>query len=156
MKLAIVVQRYGADISGGAELHARYIAEHLLRHAEVTVLTTCARDYVSWRNEFPAGTEVVNGVRVERFRVSHERDLRDFDRRSRRVFSTTHSVEDELDWLDSQGPVSRDLIGRLRGAAREFDYLLLFSMRYHHAYHGARLAPDRSVLVPTAERDPAV
>jgi hypothetical protein len=37
MRLAVVVQRYGADISGGAELHARYIAEHLSRHAEVRV-----------------------------------------------------------------------------------------------------------------------
>ena len=34
MKLAVVVQRYGADISGGAELHARYIAERLARHAD--------------------------------------------------------------------------------------------------------------------------
>src|SRR5688572_189054 len=156
MKLAIVVQRYGADISGGAELHARYIAEHLSSHADVTVLTTCARDYVEWRNEFPAGAEFVNGVRVERFRVSRERNLRDFDLRSRRVFAQTHSVEDELGWLESQGPVSRDLIGRLRRAAQEFDYVVLFSMRYHHAYHGARLAPQRAVLVPTAEREPAL
>ena len=49
VKLAVVVQRYGADINGGAELHARYIAERLARHAEVEVLTTCARDYVTWR-----------------------------------------------------------------------------------------------------------
>ena len=42
VKLAIVVQRYGPAINGGAELHARYIAEHLARHAEVEVLTTCA------------------------------------------------------------------------------------------------------------------
>jgi hypothetical protein len=40
VKLAIVVQRYGADINGGAELHARYIAEHLAKHVEVEVLTT--------------------------------------------------------------------------------------------------------------------
>ena len=40
MKLAIVVQRYGADISGGAELHARQVAEHLAHHADVTILTT--------------------------------------------------------------------------------------------------------------------
>ena len=33
MKLAVVVQRYGADINGGAEQHARYIAERLSRHA---------------------------------------------------------------------------------------------------------------------------
>ena len=38
MKVAIVAQRYGADINGGAELHARYVAEHLARHAEVEVL----------------------------------------------------------------------------------------------------------------------
>ncbi|MSO30644.1 MAG: glycosyltransferase [Acidobacteria bacterium] len=156
MKLAVVVQRYGADISGGAELHARYIAEHLSSHAEVTVLTTCARDYVTWRNEFPAGVESVNGVRVERFRVARERDLRDFDLRSRRVFSQVHSVEDELDWLESQGPISHDLIKRLRGSAREFDYMLFFSLRYHHAYHGPQVTAQQAVLVPTAEREPAL
>ena len=69
MKLAIVVQRYGADISGGAELHARYIAERLAAHVDVRVLTTCARDYLTWRNEIPSGTEYVNGVPVERFPV---------------------------------------------------------------------------------------
>ena len=47
MKLAVAVQRYGADINGGAELHARYIAERLSRHADVEVVTTCARDYVT-------------------------------------------------------------------------------------------------------------
>ena len=43
VKLAVVVQRYGQAINGGAELHARYIAEHLARHAEVDVLTTYAQ-----------------------------------------------------------------------------------------------------------------
>ena len=89
VKLGIVVQRYGADISGGAELHARYIAEHLVAHADVRVLTTCARDYVTWRNELPAGEERVNGIPVERFPVDRERnaDLLDFGRRSTHVFT---------------------------------------------------------------------
>ena len=72
MKLAVVVQRYGADINGGAELHARYVAERLAQHAQVEVLTTCARDYVTWHDEYPAGIERVNGVPVRRFRVDHE------------------------------------------------------------------------------------
>ena len=55
MRIAVVVQRYGAAINGGAELHARYVAEHLARHAEVEVLTTCATDYVTWRNALPPG-----------------------------------------------------------------------------------------------------
>ena len=62
MKLAVAVQRYGADINGGAELHARYIAERLARHGDVEVVTTCARDYVTWKNERPSGVEQVNGV----------------------------------------------------------------------------------------------
>ena len=156
VKLAIVVQRYGADINGGAELHARYIAERLASHAEVRVLTTCARDYVTWRNDFPAGADTVNRVPVERFPVVHERDEHDFGRRSQRVFKHVHSLQDELRWLESEGPTSPALIARLRDANDEFDFVLLFSIRYYHAYHGARAAADRAVLVPTAERDPAL
>ncbi len=73
MRIAVVVQRYGAEINGGAELHARYVAEHLARHAEVEVLTTCARDYVTWENELRAGVESINGVPVRRFPVAHPR-----------------------------------------------------------------------------------
>jgi glycosyltransferase involved in cell wall biosynthesis len=156
MKVAIVVQRYGADINGGAELHARYLAERLSSHMDVRVLTTCARDYITWRNEFQSGTETVNGVPVDRFPVSRERDLEDFALRSRRVFDRTHTLQEELDWLESEGPVSPALISRLRDSAEEFDFVLLFSVRYHLAYHGARAVPERAILVPTAERDPAL
>src|SRR3954463_14211406 len=102
MKLAVVVQRYGADINGGAELHARYIAEHLARHAEVRVLTTCARDYVTWRNEMPAGQETRHDIPGGGFPTRRERDTRDFGRRSTRVFTAVHSLQDELRWLDSE------------------------------------------------------
>jgi glycosyltransferase involved in cell wall biosynthesis len=155
MKLAIVVQRYGADISGGAELHARYIAEHLSAHAEVRVLTTCARDYITWRNELPQGEERVNGIPVERWPVARERDreLVEFGRRSTQVFTETHSLDDELRWLEAEGPVSPALLSRIRDAGGEFDLVLVFSLRYHTAYHAARAVPDRTVLVPTAERE---
>ncbi len=156
MRLAIVVQRYGADISGGAELHARYIAERLSSRIEVRVLTTCARDHLTWRDEFPPGPNEINGVPIERFRVSRERSVRDFGARSQRVFGRVHSLQNELDWLKSEGPVSPGLISRLRRSAGEFDFVVLFSVRYHQAYYGARAVPDRAVLVPTAEREPSV
>lgn len=156
MRLAVVVQRYGADINGGAELHARYIAERLSRHAEVEVVTTCAKDYVTWRNERPAGTEEINGVRVRRFPVSHERKPIVFGQQSRRVFEHTHSIGDELSWLDSEGPASPAMLAYLEKMAPTLDFAVLFSYRYYHAYHGARRLPGKAVLVPTAERDPAV
>src|SRR5512143_2964802 len=156
MKLAIAVQRYGADINGGAELHARYIAERLARHADVEVVTTCARDYVTWRNERPAGIEEINGVRVRRFPVRRERTPADFGRHSRRVFERRHSVSDEIAWIDSEGPASPALVNHLVRSAAALDFVILFSYRYYHAWHGARAVSRKAILVPTAERDPAI
>ena len=156
MKLAIVVQRYGADVNGGAELHARYVAERLSRHVGVEVLTTCARDYVTWRNELQPGVDTVNGVLVRRFPVRRERDPEDFGRRSNQVFGKRHSIRDELQWLESEGPAAPALVDHLRRTASRYDFIVFFSYRYYHAYHGVRAAPAQAVLVPTAERDPAL
>jgi len=156
MRLAVVVQRYGADINGGAELHARYIAERLSRHAEVEVVTTCARDYVTWKNELPPGVEHVNGIKVRRFPVAHERTPYDFGRRSVRVFERPHSVADELAWLESEGPASPELLAHVQQQAVSLDFVILFSYRYYHAWHLARRIPDKAVLVPTAERDATI
>ena len=156
MKVAVVVQRYGKAINGGAELHARYIAEHLARHGQVEVLTTCALDYVTWRNELEPGVEQIHNVSVRRFRVKHERDPLVFAKRSDRVFLERHSLGDELDWLDAEGPTSTALVDYIGAHAADYDYCLFFSYRYYHAYHGARAAAPRAVLVPTAERDPVI
>src|SRR5205814_373779 len=156
VKLAVVVQRYGQGINGGAELHARYIAEHLARHAEVEVVTTCATDYVTWRNDLDAGSDTVNNIPVRRFRVRHERDPRLFARRSERVFERRHSLDDELKWLDAEGPTSPALVNYLRRHHGDYDFCLFFSYRYYQSYHGARAARGRAVLVPTAERDETI
>jgi glycosyltransferase involved in cell wall biosynthesis len=137
-------------------LHARHVAEHLSRFADVEVLTTCALDYVTWRNELPGGPDEVNGVKVRRFPVRHPRDVQQFGRWSERVFRHTHSVADELAWLEAEGPTSPRLLAHIRASRDAFDYFLFWSFRYHQAYHGARLVPGRAVLVPTAEREPAI
>ena len=98
----------------------------------------------------------VNGVPIERFAVVRERNEHEFGRRSARVFEWRHSVNDELRWLDSEGPLCPALIERVRSSRDEFDYVLFFNARYYQAYHGARAVPSRAVLVPTAERDAAL
>src|SRR5262249_42948179 len=45
------------------------------------------------------------------------------------------------------------LIDHVSKHASDFDFCLFFSYRYYHAYYGARAAPGRAILVPTAARD---
>ena len=127
MKLAVVVQRYGADINGGAEQHARYIAERLSRHASVEVVTTCARDYVTWKNEYPEGTDRVRGVTVRRFATARLRDIDAFNRLSEWIFHNAHTADDEMEWLKQQGPWSPALLDHLVRRHQQFDALIFFS-----------------------------
>jgi len=156
MKIAFVVQRYGLDINGGAELHCRWVAEHMSRHWDVEVLTTRAHDYVTWADHYPAGTETVNGISVRRFSVSHPRDPEVFGLRQELVLNEEHALADELAWLESEGPASPDLLGFIKDNASVYDYFIFFSYRYWHSYWGIRTVPDKAILVPTAERDAVV
>jgi len=157
VKVAVVVQRYGADINGGAEQHARYVAEHLAKHVQVEVLTTCAhRDYITWKNELPPGQEMVNGIAVHRFPVAVERDPIEFAKWSDRVFAQPHSLRDELAWLEAEGPTSPALVAHIKAHEADYDFFIFFSFRYHHSFHGCRAVPAKAILVPTAERDGAL
>ena len=111
---------------------------------------------MTWRNEWRPGIDAVNGIAVRRFPVRHERRPEDFGRHSRRVFEDRHSIADELTWLESEGPASPALVDYLASPQAGFDFIVLFSYRYYHAWHGARRVGSRAVLVPTAERDAAI
>ena len=67
-KICFVSIRYGEEVNGGAELHCRQLAEHMKRYYDhIDVLTSRAKDYMTWRNEYPEGGELLNGIRVIRF-----------------------------------------------------------------------------------------
>ena len=152
--LAIVVQRYGPDVTGGSESLARAVAERLAGEYQVTVLTTCARDYVTWRNERPAGTERIGGVDVKRFLAEEERDLDAFNRFSETLYGRAHRREEEIDWLRRQGPYVPALVRELEASRDRFHAVMFFTYLYYPTFWGLRAAPERSVLVPTTHDEP--
>ena len=156
MKLACVVQRYGAGVAGGSERHCREIALRLAAHHEVTVLTTCAADYVTWENEFPAGESVDGGAMVRRFPVRRPRRLKRFADLSDEVFDGPTSDAIQEEWFRENGPDCPELLDHLRVGGSRYDLVLFWTFRYAPSFFGVPLVRDRAVLLPTAEEDRAV
>ncbi len=156
MKIAFVVQRYGAEILGGSEYHCRLVAERLATQHQVEVLTSCARDYVTWRNEYPEGADRLRGVTVRRFPTAHTRDIQSFNEYSDWIFNNRHSRQDEMTWLEKQGPWTPALFEYLDRNHQNYDVLIFFTYLYAPTVMGIRTAPYKSLLVPTAHDEPAI
>ncbi|HJN42952.1 MAG: hypothetical protein CL477_15010 [Acidobacteria bacterium] len=156
MKIAFVVQRYGAEILGGSEYHCRLIAERLAGRHQVDVLTTCARDYITWKNEYPEGEDRIRGVTVRRFANDRTRDLASFNEYSDWIFHNDHSPADEQEWLKQQGPWCPGLLAYLEQHHRAYDALIFFTYLYAPTVLGLQVDPARSILVPTAHDEPAI
>jgi hypothetical protein len=156
MKLAFIVQRYGPEVLGGSEHLCRLVAERLATQHDVDVLTTCARDYVTWANEYPEGPDRVRGVTVRRFASAGTRDIEEFNRRSEWIYNNAHSRADELEWLQQQGPWCPGLIEYLRRNQQQYDVLIFFTYLYAPTVLGLEVNPGKSVVVTTAHNEPAI
>lgn len=155
MRLAFVVQRYGTEVSGGAESLCRWVAERMQKYFDVEVLTTCAFDYLTWDNHYPVGTTMVNSVRVRRFPTDYPRDMKKFNAFARRLFSNNHrTLVDELTWIHLQGPYSSALLTYVKEHESDYDLFLFVTYSYLTTFLGLQLVPRRSILIPTAHDEP--
>lgn len=157
VKLAFVVPRYGREIVGGAESGARMLAEHLVadRGWEVEVITTCARDAITWENEFPAGTTAVNGVLVHRIASAAGRDPEFHPLWARlRENPGSASPEDMERWIDLQGPRSPALLDAV--ASSSADVFAFYPYLYYPIVRGLPLVAERAVMHPAAHEEPAL
>ena len=154
MRLAFVVQRYGLDVNGGAEMECRRFAERLAPHMDVEVITTCAEDHYTWRNVYPAGLDHVNGIRVWRFPVDRERNMAEFDRFTQQTIARPHSYFDEIRWMELQGPISSELLHFLEMREKQYDLFFFVTFLYASTFLGLQAVSHKSVLFPTAHDDP--
>lgn len=151
-KIAFVVQRYGLEVNGGAELYCRQVAEKLSEYYEVDVLTTCALDYMTWKNYYTEGKEVINNVNVIRFKVDKERNVNKFNKLSEKILinPSKNTYEENMQWMDEQGPVCHDLINYLGENKDDYKSVLFMTYLYWTTFFGLKICPKKSILIPTA------
>lgn len=115
-----------------------------------------ARDYISWQNEYPEGADRIRGVTVRRFACSCTRNIKEFNAYSDWIFWNKHTPQDEQEWLKQQGPWAPGLIEYLERHHQQYDILIFFTYLYAPTVLGMKIAPAKSLLVPTAHDEPAL
>ena len=155
-RVALVVQRYGLEVNGGAELLCRMIAERLAHRHDIEVLTTCAIDYLTWENEYPPGLSDLNGVAVRRFAVRHSRDVRKFSQYTAWLFKHPHTAAEERRWVDLQGPDPTALANYVEAYGAGYDVFIFFTYLYATTQMVLPRVRDRALLVPTAHDEPPI
>lgn len=156
MRLAFVIQRYGLDVHGGSEYLCRTWAERLATRHHVEVLTTCARDYLTWEDHYAPGVELINGVKVQRYRVDAPRDLAVFNALSACIYDQPHTPEQEIEWMRQQGPHSSALFQAIDVQQNDFDLFIFMTYLYCTTFFGLPLVQHKAVLVPTAHDEPPI
>ena len=156
-KLAIVIPRYGKEIFGGAEIHCRWICEHLAKRFKVEVLTTCAIDALRWDNYYPPEKEVLDGVLIRRFLLS-DRSRSRFEslNHKRMVYADGLTKSEELDWNKNMGSYSQDLFDFLKKNRRKYVCFIFFTYLFPTTVFGVPIVKDRAFLVPTVHDEPYV
>lgn len=153
--LAIVVPRYGNEVNGGIEAHAREFATRLAPFMKVTVLTTCALDYRTWADHFDAGHSIEEGIDVLRFPVPAPRDEAAFDAISARILNNpSRTPQDERDWMNAQGPISPRLEQHLAEHRDDYDAIMFMPYLYATTGRGVPIAGDRAVLMTAMHDEP--
>ena len=152
MKIAIVVQRYGEEVNGGAEQMARWLAEHLLCLANVDVITTCAIDYNTWEDIYPSGESEVNGVRIHRFRVDAPR-VSSMDAKTLAIRYQEHTISAEIEWVKDQGPYSSAMLSFIGDSYERYDFFVFVTYLYAPTFFGLPLVSDKAILIPTAHEE---
>lgn len=177
-KLAIIVQRYGNEVNGGAEFHARVLAEKLAQNYQINILTTTALDYTNgWKNHFPEGETSVNGIKVFRFKTIQNLVGKKFRKARRAVLKkkkyfkilrffglfdffekhfhiTKFTPKDAEIWLSMQGPYCPDLVNFVEKNKDNYDAFIFFTYLYYPTVVAMPLVGEKSIFIPTAHDEP--
>lgn len=154
-KVCFVVQRYGLEVNGGAELHCRQLAEHLLPFCDVSVLTTKAIDYMTWKDEYSNNTDFINGIKILRFGVDKPRDIHQFNIVNQRFYDSKHMTSyEEQNWINEQGPLVPGLIRYLKQHKEDYDVFIFFTYLYYQTVMGVQEVKNKAIVIPTAHDEP--
>lgn len=174
-KIALVIIRYGAEVNGGAEVHCRMLAERLLSHYRVEVLTTTMRVFNDPAQDYPEGEQTEHGVSVRRFRPapvdgSRFRKLRrksKFVRRIRFYLAKAGLLRPLADrfprwrwgcgaerrYFEAQSGHTPEMLRYIAEHKDEYAALIFMNYFFSQTVLGSLIVPEKTILIPLAHPD---
>jgi len=153
-RLALIIPRYGRDITGGAERLARGFAEEAVsRGWPVEVWTTCASGHFDWANTLSPGPDTLNGIPLIRFPISAYDAQRRAALEARLASQGTLPRAEQYAWLEG-GPHSEALYAHVRRHAVEFEAIIALPYANPLVHYAAWVAPEKVLLWPCLHNEP--
>lgn len=149
-RIAFLAPRYSEKGTiGGAETLIKALAERCARAGrEVSLLTTCATDHFSWKNDRAPGEKEINGVRVHFFPVNEDRDVATFLRIQSMIDKRAPiTPEEERLWINNSVN-SRALMDHLAAHIDQYDRLVAGPYLFGITWSAAMRYPEKTLLVP--------
>lgn len=149
-KIAFVIPWYGKNISGGAEMECKSVAEHLQASGiGVEILTTCVKDFPSdWNiNYHKSGSEEINGVMVRRFKV-RKRDVEAFDRVNYKLINKMPLTIEEEDTFFREMINSSDLENYIQENQDNYKEFVFIPYMFGTTYFGSKVCPNKATIIP--------
>jgi glycosyltransferase involved in cell wall biosynthesis len=151
-RVAFVIQRVGLEVNGGAETLCLKIAQRMSKYWDIEILSTCALDYMTWKNYYSPGLTEVSGVQVRRFRVAKQRNLNTFNHLSNEIYPRLKeaSLKEQEAWMLAQGPWSPALTDYIQKYQQQYDGFIFFTYLYATTYFTLPLVAEKAYLAPLA------
>lgn len=154
-RVALVPNRFGPNVPGGAEAVLTEMGRGLLQRGwEVDVITSAARDHVTWRNEFPVGESVEQGMHVHRFpTVVEPRRSRPDDIGRRILMGQPTSIDEQYRWINGTVRVP-GMFEYLLDHGDGYRALFLAPYMFWTTFACSEAWPQRTVLMPCLHDEP--
>lgn len=179
-RIAIIVQRCGEEVVGGSEGYAFQMAKILSDIFNIDILTTTAKDYITWRNyyNYKKGIEEISDkLKIFRFKVDFEREIywHELNRiLFKNLFLDRFSNLDQTDknkflmmlehspiglqeeWIKFQGPYSSALFKYINENKNNYDLFIFMTYLYPTTYFGIDMVENKEkiFIVPTLHDEP--
>jgi glycosyltransferase involved in cell wall biosynthesis len=154
-RIALVCNRYGEGVAGGAEAVVAELGRGLLERGwNVDVVTSAARDLYTWKNELPEGESTEDGVRVLRFRTVMTSGDGERNRIGNLIgMGAPVSLTDQYRWMNG-GVRVPGMYEYLVDHGSDYRAIVLAPYLFWTTFACAEINPERVILLPCLHDEP--